>query len=132
MVHNGIEYGMMQAIAEGFAIMKRSKYKLDLARVADIYNTGSVIESRLTKWLMSAFAKHGEDLANVSGSVGHTGEGEWTANTARELKVPAEIIEKSFKFRVRSAKKSSYTGKVVSALREQFGGHSVTPERKKK
>ncbi len=132
MVHNGIEYGMMQSIGEGFAILKKSKYKLDLARVADIYSTGSVIESRLTKWLMKALAQHGEDLRDVSGTVAHTGEGEWTAKAARELKVEAKIIEESFKFRVRSAKKPSYTGKVVSALREQFGGHSVTHERKKK
>src|SRR3989344_2952480 len=125
MVHNGIEYGMMQSIAEGFAIMKKSKYGLDLARVADIYQHGSVIESSLTKWLQGAFAQHGEDLRGVSGSVGHTGEGELTAKIARELKVPAKIIEESFKFRVQSAKKPSYTGKVVAALREQFGGHSV-------
>jgi len=125
MVHNGIEYGMMQAIAEGFALMKKSKYKLDLTRVADIYNHGSVVESRLIGWLKSGFEQHGEDLKNVSGSVGHTGEGEWTAKTARQMKVPLAIIEESFKFRVRSAKNPSFTGKIVAALREQFGGHSV-------
>ena len=132
MVHNGIEYGMMQAIGEGFGIMKKSKYKLELSRVADIYAHGSVIESRLISWLQKAYAQHGEDLKDVSGSVGHNGEGEWTAKTARELKVPAEIIEGSYKFRVRSAKKPSYIGKVVSALREQFGGHSVTTEKRKR
>jgi len=132
MVHNGIEYGMMQSIGEGFGIMKKSKYNLDLTRVADIYQHGSVIESRLVGWLQKAFAQHSEELNDVSGSVGHTGEGEWTAKTAKELKVPAKIIEESFRFRVQSSKKPSYIGKVVSALREQFGGHSVTPERKKK
>ncbi len=125
MVHNGIEYGMMQSIAEGFSILKKSKYKLKLSRVAESYNHGSVIESRLVGWLKSAFAEYGEDLKAISGSVGHSGEGEWTAKTARELHVPAKIIEESFKFRVHSAKKPSYTGKVVSALRGQFGGHSV-------
>ena len=125
MVHNGIEYGMMQAIAEGFAILKKSKYKFDLTRVADIYNTGSVIESRLVGWLKNAFKVYGEDLADISGTVGHTGEGEWTAKTGKELKVPPKIIEESFKFRVQSAKKPSFTGKIVSALRGQFGGHSV-------
>ncbi|MCR4325467.1 MAG: decarboxylating 6-phosphogluconate dehydrogenase [Patescibacteria group bacterium] len=125
MVHNGIEYGMMQAIAEGFAIMKKSKYKPDLKRVADIYQHGSVVESRLVGWLGKAFSERGEDLKSVSGSVGHTGEGEWTAKTARELKVPAKVIEESFKFRVQSAKKPSYTGKVLSAIRNQFGGHSI-------
>ncbi len=125
MVHNGIEYGMMQAIAEGFAILKKSKYKFDLTRVADIYNTGSVIESRLVEWLKNAFKMHGEDLADISGAVGHTGEGEWTAKTGKELGVAPKIIEESFKFRVQSAKNPSFTGKVVSALRGQFGGHSV-------
>ncbi len=125
MVHNGIEYGMMQALAEGFAILKKSKYKFDLTRVADIYNNGSVIESRLVGWLKNAFKIYGENLEDISGSVGHTGEGEWTAKTGRELKVPPKIIEESFKFRVRSAKNPSFTGKIVSALRGQFGGHSV-------
>jgi len=125
MVHNGIEYGMMQSLAEGFAILKASKYKLDLPRIADIYNHGSVIESRLVGWLQSAFKEYGENLPAISGTVGHSGEGEWTAKTARELKVQAKIIEESFKFRVESAKKPGYTGKVVSALRGQFGGHSV-------
>jgi len=125
MVHNGIEYGMMQSLAEGFAILKKSKYKPDLVRVADSYNHGSVIQSRLVGWLESAYEEFGENLGAISGKVGHAGEGEWTAKTARELKVPAKVIEESFKFRVQSAKKPSYTGKVVSALRGQFGGHSV-------
>jgi len=125
MVHNGIEYGMMQSLAEGFAILKKSKYKLPLARVASIYNRGSVIESRLVGWMKSALEEYGENLTAISGVVGHSGEGEWTAKTARELKVPAKIIEDSFKFRVRSKKDPNYTGKLVSALRGQFGGHTV-------
>ncbi|MBI5645153.1 decarboxylating 6-phosphogluconate dehydrogenase [Candidatus Kaiserbacteria bacterium] len=125
MIHNGIEYGMMQAIGEGFEILKKSKFKLNLTKVAEIYNRGSVIESRLVGWLKSAFDEYGEELKPISSTVGHTGEGEWTAKTARELKVPAKIIEGSFQFRVRSKKNPSYTGKVVSALRGQFGGHSV-------
>ena len=125
MIHNGIEYGMMQAIAEGFAILKKSKYKLDLSRITDVYNKGSVIESRLVGWLKRAFALHGENLADVSGSVGHSGEGAWTVKTAKEMKLKAKVIEEALKFRVRSVKNPNYTGKVVSALREQFGGHSV-------
>lgn len=125
MVHNGIEYGMMQAIAEGFAILKKSAYELDLARVTDIYNHGSVIESRLMGWMKDAFKEYGENLSAVSGSVGHTGEGEWTARTAKQMKVPAKIIEGAYRFRVESAKNPSYTGKLVSALRGQFGGHSI-------
>ncbi|MEK7115232.1 MAG: phosphogluconate dehydrogenase (NAD(+)-dependent, decarboxylating), partial [Patescibacteria group bacterium] len=125
MIHNGVEYGMMQAIGEGFNILKNSSYKLDLKKVTDIYNNGSVIESRLIGWLKKAFELHGEDLEKVSGSVAHTGEGEWTVQTAKELGLEAKIIEASFKFRVLSEKNPSYTGKIVSALREQFGGHKV-------
>ncbi len=78
MVHNGIEYGMMQSIAEGFALMKRAPFKLDLARVAHLYNHGSVIESRLVGWMENAYKNFGQDLKNVSSSVAYTGEGEWT------------------------------------------------------
>lgn len=125
MVHNGIEYGMMQALGEGFAILKASPYKLDLTRVADIYNHGSVIESRLVGWLKSAFETYGEDLKEVSSSIAHTGEGEWTAKTAHEMGVESPIIEGSYTFRVESKDKPSFVGKVVSALRNQFGGHSI-------
>lgn len=125
MIHNGIEYGVMQAIAEGFAILKKSSYRLDLTRVADIYNNGSVIESRLVGWLKKAFELRGEDLREVSGKVNHTGEGAWTVKTAKELKVTDKIIAGALRFRKASQKKPDYTGKIVSALREQFGGHSV-------
>ena len=125
MIHNGIEYGMMQALGEGFAMLKGSDYTLNLTKVAGIYNHGSVIESRLVGWMKSAFEQFGEDLEEVSGSVGHSGEGEWTAKTAREMGIPATIVEESYKFRVDSKQKPSYTGKIVSALRNQFGGHSV-------
>ncbi len=125
MVHNGIEYGMMQAIAEGFAIMKQSPFELDLRKVADIYNHGSVIESRLIGWLEKALREHGENLEKVSGTVGHLGEGEWTVKTAKKLKVPVSAIETAFKFRMQSKRNPSYIGKILSALRNQFGGHSV-------
>lgn len=125
MIHNGIEYGMMQALAEGFTILKKSKYKLDLVRIADVYNHGSVIESRLAAWLQSAFESYGDELKEVSGSVGHTGEGEWTVKTAKELDIKTKVIEEALKFRVISERKPNYTGKILSALREQFGGHSV-------
>ncbi len=125
MIHNGIEYGMMQAIAEGFSILKNSKYNLNLSKVADVYNNGSVIESRLVGWLKKAFEIHTEDLKDVSGSVGHTGEGEWTVKTAKELGLKARVIEEALKFRVKSKNNPSYEGKILSALREQFGGHSI-------
>ncbi|MBI4127463.1 MAG: decarboxylating 6-phosphogluconate dehydrogenase [Parcubacteria group bacterium] len=128
MVHNGIEYGMMQALAEGFAIMKGASAELgliDLAHIAHIYNHGSVIESSLTRWLRDGFKEYGEELREVSGSVAHTGEGEWTVKTAHKLGIPAPIIEAAFAFRVASEKNPSYTGKILSALRNQFGGHSI-------
>ncbi len=123
MVHNGIEYGMMQALAEGFAILNTSRFNLDVTEVAKLYNHGSVIESRLVGWLESGFKKFGQNLRGVSGSVQHTGEGEWTVKVGKELGLRPKIIEESFKFRVRSAKNPSYTGKILSILRNQFGGH---------
>ncbi len=125
MVHNGIEYGMMQAIAEGFNLMRESPYQLNLRKVAEIYNQGSVIESRLISWLKKAYKERGEDLKTISGKVSHTGEGEWTIKVAKKLGVSVKIIEESFKFRLDS-EKTSYTGKILSALREQFGGHKTT------
>lgn len=125
MVHNGIEYGMMQSLAEGFAIMKNSEFDLDLTKIADLYNHGSVVESQLVEWLKDGFEQYGENLEEVSGSVGHTGEGEWTAKTAEELGVSAPIIKGAFDFRVESAKNPSYIGKILSALRNQFGKHSI-------
>lgn len=125
MVHNGIEYGMMQAIAEGFAILKKARFKLDLTRVSDVYSHGSVIESRLISWLKDAYLEYGEDLKAISGRVAHSGEGAWTVKAAKEMKIPARVIEDALKFREYSAKHPSYTGQVVSALRGQFGGHPV-------
>ena len=125
MVHNGIEYGMMQALAEGFNVLKSTPYHLDLSRVAEIYNHGSVIESRLIAWLEEAFQLHGADLRSVSGSVAYTGEGAWTVATAKTMNLAVKIIAESLHFRIHSVKNPSYTGKILSALREQFGGHSV-------
>ncbi|MEC4684514.1 MAG: decarboxylating 6-phosphogluconate dehydrogenase [Nitrospirota bacterium] len=125
MVHNGIEYGMMQAIAEGFAVIKASDFDIDLREVCRVYNHRSVIESRLTGWLQKAFEEYGEDLDEISGSVSHSGEGLWTVETAKELGVSVPVIEESLKFREESQKTPSYTGQILSALRNQFGGHEV-------
>jgi len=125
MVHNGIEYGMMQSIAEGFALMKKSPFKLDLREVARLYNRGSVIESRLVGWLESGYRTFGQELKEVSGSAAYTGEGEWTVKTGKKWDTKLPVIEDSFKFRVRSQKSPSYMGKILSALRNQFGGHSI-------
>ena len=116
---------MMQALAEGFSVMKKEKYNLNLIKVADVYNHKSVIESRLVGWLKSAYEKYGEDLGKISGQVAHTGEGKWTVEAAKKLKVPVPIIEGAFKFRLQSEKNPSYSGQVLSALRNQFGGHEA-------
>ncbi|OGF51563.1 hypothetical protein A3I27_01590 [Candidatus Giovannonibacteria bacterium RIFCSPLOWO2_02_FULL_43_11b] len=125
MVHNGIEYGMMQALAEGFTILKKSKYKIDLKKAAEIYNNGSVIESRLIGWITIAFENYGQDFNGVSGKVGSTGEGEWTVKTAKEFKVNAKVLEDALKFRIKSQKNPDWTGKLLSALRGEFGGHKI-------
>lgn len=125
MVHNGIEYGMMQSIAEGFAVLKHSPYTIDVTTAADVYNHGSVIESRLLGWLEDAFHIHGPDLEDVSGSVAHTGEGGWTVDTAHELDVKTRVIEDALAFRQESENNPSYPGRILSALRGQFGGHDT-------
>lgn len=125
MVHNGIEYGMMQSIGEGFEIMKKSDFNLDLKKITDLYNHGSVIESRLIGWLNSAYGKHTAELNGISGEVSASGEGEWTVKAAKKLKVKADVIKKSLDFRTKSKGNPSYTGQVVSALRNEFGGHDV-------
>ncbi len=125
MVHNGIEYGMMQAIAEGFEIIKRSSLNIAVGPVAELYNHGSVIESRLIRWLAQAYAKAGPELSEYSGSVAASGEGAWTVEEARRLGVPALIIEGALNFRTQSQQSPSYAGRVLSALRNQFGGHDT-------
>ena len=123
MVHNGIEYGMMQSIAEGFAVMKKAPFLLNLQEIARVYNKGSVIESRLVGWLEEAFYVFGQNLKGISGRVSHTGEGEWTVKTAKKFKVTVDIIARSLRFRIRSSVKPSYTGQILTALRNRFGGH---------
>jgi 6-phosphogluconate dehydrogenase len=125
MVHNGIEYGMMQAIAEGFAVIKASDFDIDLREVCRVYNHRSVIESRLTGWLQKAFEEYGDDLDEISGSVSHSGEGLWTVENAKESGVSVPVIEESLKFREESQNNPSYTGRILSALRNRFGGHEV-------
>ncbi len=125
MVHNGIEYGMMQSIAEGFAIMRKSKYKLHLRKIAEVYNHGSVIESSLINWMGNAFALFGDDLKGVSGRASHSGEGLWTTQVAHSLGISDKVIHESLKARERSQKKPSYQGKIIQALRNQFGGHNL-------
>jgi 6-phosphogluconate dehydrogenase len=128
MVHNGIEYGMMQAIAEGAAVLEKSEFKPDLAEVFRVYNNQTVIESRLINWAREAFAEN-PSLENISSTINHTGEGEWTIQAAEELGVQVPVIEKSFQVRVQSAsEEENFRNKVVSVLRSKFGQHKATKD----
>ena len=125
MIHNGIEYGMMQAMAEGFALMRASDFKLNLAEIAEIFNHGSVIESRLIEHLSDGFQEFGEELPEISGTVAASGEGAWTVAEAEKLGIPVPAIKASLDFRTDSHTNPSYTGKLLSMLRNRFGGHKV-------
>ncbi len=127
MVHNGIEYGMMQAIAEGFEVLHASPFGLDLEQVADLYQNRSVVESRLVGWLRDQYAEYGDDLEGVSGVVGYSGEGEWTIHAAHDLGVDVPVIEKSLEERVASKEAPRYAGKALTAMRDAFGGHGLGP-----
>lgn len=129
MVHNGVEYGMMEAIAEGAAILEASDFNLDLEDVFRVYNNKSVIESRLVEWTREALEEDPK-LSEYSAKINHTGEGEWTVKTAKELGVDPIVIEDSFKVRVNSendneSSPNGFRNKAVSAMRGKFGGHSV-------
>ena len=125
MVHNGIEYGLMQAYAEGFEILHASEYPLDLAAVAKAWMNGTVIRSWLLELLGLAFEQHGEELGQIRGFVEDSGEGRWTVQEAIDLDVPATIITLSLMTRFRSRQPESYGARVLAALRQQFGGHAV-------
>ena len=125
MVHNGIEYGLMQAYAEGFEILHASEYPLDLATVARAWQHGTVIRSWLLELAGNAFEERGEDLEGVRGWVADSGEGRWTVQEAMDLDVPAPVITLSLLTRFRSRQEESYTAQVLAALREQFGGHAI-------
>jgi 6-phosphogluconate dehydrogenase len=125
MIHNGIEYGMMQAYAEGFEILHASDYPLDLAGIADLWNHGSVVRSWLLELAADAFRKGGQDLPELKGWVADSGEGRWTVQEAIDRDVPAPIITLSLQTRFRSRQDDSYGAKVLAALRNEFGGHAV-------
>ncbi|PKH12248.1 phosphogluconate dehydrogenase (NAD(+)-dependent, decarboxylating) [Planomicrobium sp. MB-3u-38] len=124
MIHNGIEYGMMQAMAEGFDILEKSEYDYDLEGVAKVWNNGSVIRSWLMELVESAFSKDPK-LEEIRGVMNSSGEGKWTVETALDLQVPAPVITMSLLMRYRSQEDDTFTGKVVAALRNEFGGHAV-------
>jgi len=127
MVHNGIEYGMMEAIAEGYGILHASEFDLDLNKVSTIYQTGSVISSWLID-LMKNIYTNPEVIDSTNGFVDATGEGEWTVQEAKRLGVDARVIEDSLVVRSESkdpANQEKYSNKLLALLRQQFGGHKV-------
>jgi 6-phosphogluconate dehydrogenase len=128
MVHNGIEYGLMQAYAEGFEIMHASTYELDLAAISELWMQGSVVRSWLLELAGRAFRENGQDLEHLKGWVADSGEGRWTVMEAIDHDVPAPIITLSLLARFRSRQEDSYGAKVLAALRNEFGGHAVKTE----
>jgi 6-phosphogluconate dehydrogenase len=128
MVHNGIEYGLMQAYAEGFEIMHASDYELDLGAISELWMQGSVVRSWLLELAGRAFKANGQDLDHLKGFVADSGEGRWTIQEAIDHDVPAPVITMSLLTRFRSRQDDSYGAKVLAALRNEFGGHEVKTE----
>ncbi|MEV5028593.1 phosphogluconate dehydrogenase (NAD(+)-dependent, decarboxylating) [Paenibacillus sp. LPE1-1-1.1] len=124
MVHNGVEYGMMQAIAEGFELLEKSAYDFDFEKVARVWNNGSVVRSWLMELTENAFAKDAR-LEGLKGIMHSSGEGKWTLETALDLQTATPVIALSLLMRYRSLEENTFSGKVVAALRNEFGGHSV-------
>ncbi len=125
MVHNGIEYGLMQAYAEGFEVMKQSEFDLDLHDIAGIWRYGSVVRSWLLELLHAAFEKEGSQLEKIRGYVEDSGEGRWTIAEAIAEDVPVPVITAALFARFASRQDESFAAKVNAALRNQFGGHAV-------
>jgi len=128
MVHNGIEYGMMQAYGEGFEIIKKSQYDVDLSRLSTVWTNGSVVRSWLLELAIRAFKEEGNDLANIKGYVEDSGEGRWTVMEAINESVPAPVITLSLLARFVSRQEESFSAQVAAALRNQFGGHAIVNE----
>ncbi|MFQ6584576.1 phosphogluconate dehydrogenase (NAD(+)-dependent, decarboxylating) [Priestia megaterium] len=124
MVHNGIEYGMMAAIGEGFEVLEKSDFNFDYEKVARVWNNGSVVRSWLMELTERAFSKDAK-LDEIKGIMHSSGEGKWTVEEALDLQTATPVIAMSLLMRYRSLENDTFTGKVVSALRNEFGGHAV-------
>jgi 6-phosphogluconate dehydrogenase len=127
MVHNGIEYGLMQAYAEGFEVMEKSEFDLNLHEIAGIWRYGSVVRSWLLDLLYAAFEAEGPHLEKIQGYVEDSGEGRWTIEEAIAEDVPVPVIAAALFARFASRQDESFAAKVNAALRNQFGGHAVKP-----
>ena len=128
MIHNGIEYGMMQAIGEGFEILEKSQFDFDLGKIAHVWNQGSVVRSWLMELAELAFGRDPR-LERIRGYVEDSGEGRWTVQEAMNLDVPAPVITLSLLERFHSRREESFSAKVLAALRNEFGGHAVRAAR---
>jgi 6-phosphogluconate dehydrogenase len=124
MIHNGIEYGMMQSIAEGFELLQKSEFNLNLSSVAKVWNHGSVVQSWLMELTEYALSKDPK-LESIKGVMHSSGEGKWTLETALEKQVATPVIALSVLMRYRSLQEDTFSGKIVAALRNAFGGHAV-------
>lgn len=124
MIHNGIEYGMMQAIGEGFDLLHKSSFDYNNQKVAELWNNGSVVRSWLMELAAEAF-KEDPELEKIKGIMYSSGEGRWTVEEALELQVSIPVITTSLMMRYRSLEEDTFTGKVVASLRKGFGGHTV-------
>jgi 6-phosphogluconate dehydrogenase len=124
MVHNGIEYGMMQSIAEGLEVLNKFDSGIDLAKVSNVWNHGSVVRGWLMELTQRALEKD-KNLKSIKGVMNSSGEGKWTVETALDLGVPTPVITLALLMRYRSQQDDTFSGKVVAALRNEFGGHSV-------
>jgi 6-phosphogluconate dehydrogenase len=124
MIHNGIEYGMMQSYAEGFEILDASPFDYDPQQLAHLWNQGSVVRSWLLELAERAFARD-PGLAHLKPYVEDSGEGRWTLQEAIALGVPAEVLASSLFARFRSRQENSFRDRVLAALRQEFGGHAV-------
>ena len=127
MVHNGIEYGMLQAYGEGFEMLKASQFEFDLGKIAHLWNQGSVVRSWLLELAENAFQKDPQ-LSSIKGYVEDSGEGRWAVLEAVEREIPASILTLSLFARYASRQEDSFSAKVIAALRNEFGGHAVKKE----
>ena len=125
MVHNGIEYGMMQAYAEGFSLFDECEFELDNAKIAHLWMKGSVVRSWLCELAANAFEQEGNDLAEIAPYVEDSGEGRWTVESAIDLRIPTPVISTSLYERFSSRGQNAFAAKVNAALRNQFGGHAI-------
>jgi 6-phosphogluconate dehydrogenase len=125
MVHNGIEYGLMQAYAEGFELLHKSEYGLDMAQIANLWGQGSVVRSWLLELAARAFDADGNDLSELEGYVNDSGEGRWTLESGIDHDVPMPALTAALFARFSSRGNADYTARLLAALRNQFGGHAV-------